>query len=1836
MAIDNKTSDETNSDIIKSGLASAFEDGIHSTGQQPERTEVISPVISIRSNDTSSPLYPVPTETSPTINDKKIQTIANMQILSEEIDELKAVMKARSFEDALDFAFMERFLANLDPADIDGWLKPAQDKMDRAKEKYQKVWNQLYLFTTQLHYPGFINAKGQLVKRADEAFSQLDHTPPTGPVAIYTTPPDGTEYFSIISRPLERPMCSTTTIDPQYLKNFFTATPEYSSVPTQDSLSPPSDVIGYIHTETGIPKTVLNKMSMAALMTQCLHIAEFELRYGISFRLYQKLINVDAFDSGLLERYDTNPVGSDLLDDSHARIFKINSDSYGTPQGIVPLEKLFRLSLSTSTPATDPIVQMAEKGGPITVPHVCGWSGFTNYLDPTIEDQTGTSNPRHPYNRLYKSYKINQVPERDKILYLSSILAKENLLSDGLHVLGSTIDLDSSNLIGIPDEIIETIKSPIDSTSPVGWRKNYPDSHLANDVDFWSVLMGQTHKEHIDKTPLFHEDALGGDKSSGFTSLLEQQFRVNPEDPDTNFERVYTLDTGSYEMDAEDGVNRLGTLKKPIVSVIEEYIKTRPESAFEALTSQEEFIYNLDRKFSTLEKVTTDLLNSSRGDSLTGNTMPRYHARKIVGKVMESVGNMIYAASKVNDNDAAYKSLADRDAYHTKHKGKYESGTSFLSLVFVAHYLNPTQKGTDSYKKLKKLLLKRLCENYFIEYGVETAAVNVWLSPDIYGDDYTTDDNNKILRYVSNDARALPGAGDGRRQLSDDFKADIIKHLYPNTYRFPGLDVNKSSGGQYQLRDTNNTLLGDLIANTDNEGIDNQSRLFGYGTDVNSVTGGAGSDNHTGITGLSIDRSAIGNNIFANNDSIYDYQSRLKYKTYEIMAIDSNHQLSTEAKPALTLKVEAGSNYPGVCFEARGFELGSVAFRCSANHDPSELGTEGNSIFTVPPSNDLFSPHNATINGTTLIDEVISLSTILDPLMDGATNDATNKDATGAVDALSAMAMASDSAGTSQAHGMDKADQLALLLDIYIDVINLFVSSNVVAGLANSRNKGFDTPLEFYMQKNVNEGTADNFNYALASSNFSNVDVWQGAFDNNLGYWLQQVYQGSIDDPDNDYYSLEGSWAATNGWNIAEEFYRIRFGMSGNEEDEAGLPGGEYANYPGVSAEVTFQANDETVTNDSIIEETLNVLLENFHCLVPKVENKGRDIYLAEALDAGYDAKINLRELGDIVQAIGQTFQYDNLNTQTLSGFKNTIEFYCTHFSSTVGGTSTTLQNKLDKLGGPGVGALGKTGAGSNFTIADIYNLYKDCMKENASTPQILNPVSSVFRMYISQNINFLNIGKHQMDEALTTFDNEFPEIGKKILVNSTMRQTSLANERLKNFNQAASEYGVLSNLGIPALHCNPYLDAAANRLLEEMDDGKDQNILFFGLPRGMAEKRLFNLISQDSSYYIGNTTSQLELTFDRDSEFSSFIKFEANPTEFPAKIYDLGYITNRDLITEGLMTLDNPETATFDQMIDVIRFSRYDYETGFGAYNTSGTGFFIIGKPGSEILAEATGESVVGITNKLKLAVESELLKYLFERTTGLSPHEAYLSPHTSQLIEENDLRGTLAALGRSASYLIFADDDGVGLEGGPQDTELKAQLEHMGENIDRIIENLFDYDESEAALAAGSGQIIDEGEPARRYLKMTTDPEKLKKVFEPQLERISALETAWKEPVLSEETFTILMSVLNSVYVNQDFSLMALTPGTFDYVLACRVSDITKPENYDVTVAGEGVLAELGVTPGSPDSLDPSYFDDKFTDPDTPQLVREVVKEALTGKLTIDNFRPIIRIVPNKRAGT
>lgn len=445
-------------------------------------------------------------------------------------------------------------------------------------------------------------------------------------------------------------------------------------------------------------------------------------------------------------------------------------------------------------------------------------------------------------------------------------------------------------------------------------------------------------------------------------------------------------------------------------------------------------------------------------------------------------------------------------------------------------------------------------------------------------------------------------------------------------------------------------------------------------------------------------------------------------------------------------------------------------------------------------------------------------------------------------------------------------------------------------------------------------------------------------------------------------------------------------------------------------------------------------------------------------------------------------------------------------------GITPTLMEMLQENGG--TYAIDPK-SGESLSTSNVRRMLMTCAEEQSAPAEAFSPAAVLLSYWtttlaISFVIADLFSGQEQ-DEELMNAVKKVPDRFKDFLSNTSVRQLGSATYRLKLLEEAESNYGFAHT------DFNADLDDAALLYLETFDDSSSQDIIFIGIPTSLMRNHLLKYTNEFSDKTFNSAESlKYQISADRSSEFNEFVTFTP---DFEGVTYDSKYSINREMIATALK---NPAGPTFEDLVSAAEF----YVAGPDLLTAST-------KTGTEIFEESGAAELV----LARTVLESEILKYIFERTTRLTVSEWCLS---------------------DSNVNIQGLDDHVDWLGTIQ-TNNAPSLSEPGGGFDgvRVRSKLYKTD-TDLLNRLGEDGLVTFTKNAGVPRTFETSKEKLSKVLEPQLKRVGQ-EAYFEDPLISQKSL-ILGEILSHSHHARRNSIASsvFTPGIFDLVIGIRLEGI------------------------------------------------------------------------------
>ena len=651
MSIKNKDLQGSSSDVVKSQLTSAIEDGVTGYGEKPDTTEILEQSYIFHVNDSSN--YAPTDSTDGNVNKDAINKVASIQIDNQEIERVKDKLDASYLEENIEAQIVVMILGLIN----DGSDQSLKDAFESIKTKcaaeIKSAGEAMVLASRLFHAIQMYEmtlAKGNLLNnvpawtKATEPFSTIFLIPNRAyfaydPYVLYNT-----DMGEIIN--------STPTITTDITKKIMRC------LSTEDV------------------DTVEDK-TLTTLMTQMGSLAEFAMTMGVSERFFKRVLG-DDLDGG-----ETTAVDYHTMDEKAAYVHPSNALCF-----IPSAYKVYSFSDEDAPPRMSDIFSKGAMGdrGPLSRPDLRAaypgveLEGGNVMLDILLSEmESNFQDPaQNPINRIPAF--CDSLSKKEKIIYLSTILGRELTLSRGISVMADPV---------FRGHFHDAVGTPIDAIYGSG-----PDSGIpicrGTGTSLGSMIFRPCLSLATTETPTHSKGVLTTpNEQSRFHSLL---LRNHPDStssgPPQGFMPLEVLPAG---MDTMSLIGQNSTLK----TVVTEKIYENPKNIDEPLQVHLDYLDDLSR-YGTAASQTMARLNAVQTQEGEDTPFEKSNiASKIVRKAIRDIGTMVVLASELSKPDLPP---------HVK----TESRAALSNLVALTKFFKPNSIATDSQRFMKSDFLRRM------------------------------------------------------------------------------------------------------------------------------------------------------------------------------------------------------------------------------------------------------------------------------------------------------------------------------------------------------------------------------------------------------------------------------------------------------------------------------------------------------------------------------------------------------------------------------------------------------------------------------------------------------------------------------------------------------------------------------------------------------------------------------------------------------------------------------------------------------------------------------------------------------------------------------------------------------------------------------------------------------------------------------------------------------------------------------------------------------------------------------------------------------------------------
>lgn len=628
MSLKNKDLENSSSDVIKSQLADAYDEGVAGYGEQGEPAEIYERQYSIEVNDLSD--YTVTGETSSKPNKDVINKIASIQIENTEIDQVK---------DKLDALFIE---ANIDSTMIDTIITAIESLPDgnELKTRYTNLVN-----TIQSE----INSTTDIIDAAARIRAVTD---------IYeSTLAKGNLFANVKGLVTDTPVLfavlvaqarSNQNLDPQVIENsddlMVNSTSTFSEgqkVMTPDFFAKLSRCMGGENSEVFAEKTV------SALIAQSLALTQEALDYGVSERFFRRITGIspspdtvtdpgDSSDpSSVIEKTTvSNPFVSKLAP-SARHVAYLEDDLEESPKQLSRLFGISPTAQGVGQPMSDPSLSKGSNHGPV--------HNLPKFID-------GLSS-------------------KEKLIYLTSIISREVMLSRGLVAAYQGRSAETNRALKFTD--LSNLVAPL-SRNTLGASYYPPGERLLGP----SALVANVG------IPMYSPSLAHAGNLSGLMSVLSRPVPEQESDASRGFLPLEVLDPSDPDNIYHVGHEANETLKTLVTNSLQE----DPENAADYLSLHLDYLKDAKEKILDANHVMSHINNVQF--QANGVLNPRNPAGRILRKVIEHLADMCIQTETENWAGPTY-AVAD--------------------LVALTTFFVPQSEASEDQKFLKEDYVRRIC-----------------------------------------------------------------------------------------------------------------------------------------------------------------------------------------------------------------------------------------------------------------------------------------------------------------------------------------------------------------------------------------------------------------------------------------------------------------------------------------------------------------------------------------------------------------------------------------------------------------------------------------------------------------------------------------------------------------------------------------------------------------------------------------------------------------------------------------------------------------------------------------------------------------------------------------------------------------------------------------------------------------------------------------------------------------------------------------------------------------------------------------------------------------------
>jgi hypothetical protein len=272
MGAETKDGTGSASDIVRSGLAAAYEDGVDSWGEVPPTTQNQQPIYGFAPTPINQELIAA-TETSRSINKSRIQNIASFTISPDEIPNILDLLDARGYEDIVDMSIVQEIFNNL--------IQVSPEFTSRLEEwrgTFTQNMNNLIVDASQINkIVGIISAteraitKGNFIRSTSEYFKSSACKDKSENLLVRFYRGDAYDNAYASSRKLDYDLYGGS--------------------------SGWKDPLGKLSRASGISKSTLGSKTISTMIIQGFYDAQIKLDFGVSPRFMERVTGIPRIDA---------------------------------------------------------------------------------------------------------------------------------------------------------------------------------------------------------------------------------------------------------------------------------------------------------------------------------------------------------------------------------------------------------------------------------------------------------------------------------------------------------------------------------------------------------------------------------------------------------------------------------------------------------------------------------------------------------------------------------------------------------------------------------------------------------------------------------------------------------------------------------------------------------------------------------------------------------------------------------------------------------------------------------------------------------------------------------------------------------------------------------------------------------------------------------------------------------------------------------------------------------------------------------------------------------------------------------------------------------------------------------------------------------------------------------------------------------------------------------------------------------------------------------------------------------------------------------------------------